>query len=120
MEEETAADPADTDWENRKLCRDESCIGVIGPDGRCNECGLRYDADSGAPLAATTDTALPAADEETDLPDEAPAPENPPEAITDEEWNSRQLCSDGNCIGVIGPDGKCKECGKPFLFPQDD
>jgi hypothetical protein len=29
-----------------------------------------------------------------------------------DDWTSRQLCSDGNCIGVIGPDGRCKECGK--------
>jgi len=27
------------DWENRTLCSDESCIGVIGPGGRCKECG---------------------------------------------------------------------------------
>lgn len=30
------------------------------------------------------------------------------------EWADRRLCSDGNCIGVIGPDGRCNECGKPF------
>jgi hypothetical protein len=29
-------------------------------------------------------------------------------------WENRVLCSDGNCIGVIGPDGRCKECGKPY------
>ena len=23
----------------------------------------------------------------------------------------RELCADGNCTGVIGPDGKCKACG---------
>ena len=27
---------------------------------------------------------------------------------------SRKLCSDGTCIGIIGPDGRCKECGKPY------
>jgi len=26
---------------------------------------------------------------------------------------NRVLCSDGNCIGVIGPDGRCGVCGKP-------
>lgn len=31
-----------------------------------------------------------------------------------DEWENRILCSDGNCIGVIGPDGRCKECGKPY------
>jgi hypothetical protein len=30
------------------------------------------------------------------------------------DFASRKLCSDGNCIGVIGPDGRCKECGKPY------
>ena len=32
----------------------------------------------------------------------------------DDDWESRTLCSDENCIGVIGPDGRCKECGKPY------
>jgi hypothetical protein len=30
----------------------------------------------------------------------------------DSEWQNRKLCSDGNCIGVIGKDGICSECGK--------
>src|SRR5437762_1158841 len=28
------------------------------------------------------------------------------------EWDQRQLCSDGACVGVIGPDGTCKVCGR--------
>jgi hypothetical protein len=32
----------------------------------------------------------------------------------DLEWEQRTLCSDESCIGVIGPDGRCKECGKPY------
>ena len=32
----------------------------------------------------------------------------------DSDWENRVLCSDESCIGVIGPDGRCKECGKPF------
>ena len=31
-----------------------------------------------------------------------------------DDWENRVLCSDESCIGVIGPDGRCKECGKPF------
>ena len=27
---------------------------------------------------------------------------------------NKVLCSDGNCIGVIGSDGRCKVCGKPY------
>jgi hypothetical protein len=30
--------------------------------------------------------------------------------------NDRVLCPDGNCIGVIGKDGVCKECGKPVTW----
>ncbi len=25
---------------------------------------------------------------------------------------ARRLCADGSCIGVIGPDGHCKVCGR--------
>ena len=39
MAEQTPKTTKDPDWENRVLCSDESCIGVIGPDGRCKECG---------------------------------------------------------------------------------
>jgi hypothetical protein len=28
------------------------------------------------------------------------------------EWSGRALCTDGDCIGVIGADGRCKVCGK--------
>lgn len=30
-------------------------------------------------------------------------------------WCSRVLCSDGTCIGIIGADGNCKECGRPSV-----
>jgi len=29
------------------------------------------------------------------------------------DLDNRVLCPDGACIGVIGPDGRCMECGKP-------
>jgi hypothetical protein len=28
------------------------------------------------------------------------------------DWNDRTLCTFGACVGVIGPDGACKACGK--------
>lgn len=37
-----------------------------------------------------------------------------------DDWDSRILCSDGTCIGIIGPDGKCKECGKPYRPGAED
>jgi hypothetical protein len=28
------------------------------------------------------------------------------------DWEHRQLCPDGSCVGLIGPDGTCKTCGR--------
>jgi hypothetical protein len=50
----------------------------------------------------------------TDSPDVDGFDDEEPIPQVDDEWENRILCSDGNCIGVIGPDGRCKECGKPF------
>lgn len=36
------------------------------------------------------------------------------------DFASRKLCSDGTCIGVIGPDGRCKECGKPYTGEPEE
>ena len=33
---------------------------------------------------------------------------------TPDDFSSRVLCSDGNCIGVINAQGVCSECGKPY------
>ena len=56
-EDEMAPDKAG--WENRVLCSDESCIGVIGPDGRCKECGKSYDGaatEEGSPAEESNET----------------------------------------------------------------
>ena len=107
---------ANEDWESRVLCSDESCIGTIGSDGRCKECGKPYDRILNATLSDDNATA------ETNLNKIANPPQNQEiskdngseDSIADEEWEKRVLCSDGTCIGVIGTDGKCKECGKPL------
>jgi rubredoxin len=111
---------ADIDWKNRVLCSDGNCIGVIGTDGRCKECGLLFDGDLPAapsgediePETTHTEPAQPAARREEVEEAENPEAESAP--ATDGEWENRRLCSDGNCIGVIGPDGKCKECGLAY------
>ena len=92
------------DWDKRVLCSDESCIGTIGPNGKCRECGKPY--EGALPEGHGTDAApQPAVEEFQQVSSET--------AESDEDWDNRVLCSDGACIGVIGPDGKCKECGKP-------
>ena len=100
--EENIAKDGD-DWENRVLCIDESCIGVIGSDGRCKECGKPYQELSSAEM----DMAQNKSEQKADL-DQPPAPQ------FEDTWENRTLCSDESCIGVIGPDGSCKECGKPY------
>jgi hypothetical protein len=35
-------------------------------------------------------------------------------AKNEDSFENRVLCSDGRCIGVVGSDGRCKECGKPY------
>lgn len=80
-------------------CPDESCMGVIGPDGRCTECGRR---------AEPTDDEWNAEDEGDDQGEGH-----------DDAWaggegdpDDRVPCPDGSCIGIIGPNGRCTECGR--------
>ncbi len=99
------------DLDNRRLCPDGACIGVIGPDGRCRACGRA--AEPGAEPAAARAPAA-AVDDEPEEPEEEAV-----EAATDADEGAagfeadRQLCPDGACIGVIGDDGRCKVCGTP-------
>jgi hypothetical protein len=100
------------DWEARTLCSNESCIGVIGLDGKCTECGKSYDG--------TLNKATPCADgapggtDVNALPDQEITKDSASvDIVSDEEWEKRVLCGDESCIGVIGHDGKCTECGKP-------
>jgi hypothetical protein len=107
---------SDTDWTNRILCSDGSCIGVIGPDGNCKECGRKYEGRLPEVVADAPedDSAEPLDSAGIDAPDPSTDDAVPPQDAGADDWVSRQLCSDGNCIGVIGPDGRCKECGKPL------
>jgi len=115
MDNEEYKSLPDLEWEQRKLCSDESCIGVIGPDGRCKECGLPYSGpfDATKTETAPSDIEEDYSDNEIDQESEE-VEEYDTEVMTDSEWEQRTLCSDESCIGVIGPDGRCKECGKPY------
>ncbi|MFZ1201852.1 MAG: hypothetical protein WAO07_16905, partial [Desulfobacterales bacterium] len=48
------------------------------------------------------------------MSDERRLPSGEDGASAGDDWDRRILCSDGNCIGVIGHDGRCTECGKPY------
>jgi hypothetical protein len=95
---------ADEDWEKRTLCSDGSCIGTIGPDGKCKECGKIYEGELPAVHGARNEKTVTIEEKQVLSADND----------SDDDWNKRVLCSDGACIGVIGPNGKCKECGKPW------
>ena len=99
---------SDDNWENRILCSDESCIGVIGPDGRCKECGKPYKElqTPEPPTPEPQTTAIENGAEEDIDRGKHPAKQN--------DWENRILCSDESCIGIIGADGRCKECGKVY------
>lgn len=89
----------------RELCTDDMCVGVIGPDGTCKECGRPGPAQSLNPRTRGLRTEEEVAEQlEANIAtsDIAAAPD---------EFEERRLCPDGNCVGVIGPDGHCTECG---------
>jgi len=114
---------SDSDWENRTLCSDESCIGTIGINGRCNICGKSYDAKDmeGKPVDESLADEPSADDHDTEVTDAQDEKDTDTEqdedgilSPADSDWEDRILCSDESCIGVIGTDGKCKECGKGY------
>lgn len=121
-ENEKEPKQTDLDWQHRVLCSDGNCIGVIGPDGNCKECGKKYEGT--LPEDHFSDEEKPPEETHTPQKDDQPNEEQTAqeatelnesnEAINDDDWQDRLLCSDGNCIGVIGPEGRCKECGKPY------
>jgi hypothetical protein len=98
-------DPAE-----RKLCPDESCIGLIGDEGRCKVCG-RPALDAAPGESPDLQAPGPEVSAAMDA-----APDGPGETLdsrggADDDFAERQLCPDGACIGVIGPDGRCRVCG---------
>jgi hypothetical protein len=83
----------------RRLCADGSCVGVIGDDGRCRECG-RTEAQ-----AAAGEAPVQAADAGDAAPGEAGGEAGGFDS-------ARRLCDDGSCVGVVGDDGVCRVCGR--------
>jgi hypothetical protein len=104
---ELERDSENFDPHSRRLCPDGSCIGVIGGDGRCKVCGTA-DRPGSAGLESFSGGSAAEANDEADM---AAEPEGDGlEALSFDP--GRKLCVDGSCIGVIGPDGRCTECGR--------
>lgn len=99
------------EWDERQLCSDGACIGVIGPDGTCNVCGRVAESwgdERNRGLAPVADAPPP----DRQPLDDTPAPSPPAAPGEPAPWQERTLCPDGGCVGVIGDDGRCKVCGK--------
>jgi hypothetical protein len=106
----------------RRLCPDGSCIGVVGDDGRCRVCGrdaggARNAAAAGGVGAASASASAAEATgfdgDVGDSDDDNELAADAEDAGTPSFDPARRLCSDGDCIGLIGADGNCNVCGKP-------
>lgn len=99
-----AQSPEEFDPTRRRLCADGACVGVVGDDGLCSECGR---------------TEAQAAAGEAPPPFEASAGPSAPDAADGAggvsvgfDPTTRRLCDDGACVGVVGDDGVCRACGR--------
>ena len=105
MDEPNEPNPDETfDPSRRKLCPDGACVGVIGADGLCGECG-RTEAQ-----AAAGDERPDSFGAIDDGPSGAPGDGDAPAAGGFDP--RRKLCDDGACVGVVGADGVCAVCGR--------
>lgn len=94
-----------SDWDQRQLCPDGGCIGVIGGDGTCNVCGRV------APNWGDERRRGKKSTGEVEPVVEAAVVAHATPAAPD-DFDDRALCPDGGCIGVIGDDGTCNVCGR--------
>lgn len=93
------------DWEQRELCPDGACTGVIGPDGTCKVCGRA------APGWGSERQRGMKADDDEEVVKQVEKAKTLAEPTGPDDFEERQLCRDGGCIGVIGDDGRCRVCG---------
>jgi hypothetical protein len=115
-----------SEWDQRQLCPDGACIGVIGDDGLCKVCGrvapnwgdernrglVATASAGGGPLTTASSVPASGAGEHEDSDPVGEAVEEASAPDPDLDWGSRTLCPDGECVGVVGSDGTCKVCGK--------
>jgi len=102
----------ESDWENRIPCKDESCIGTIGADGRCRECGLSMDTQMADEQAILKEDSRDNAsvDDTDEAVEDGDATDDDVEDSAPGEWQERILCRDESCTGTIGSNGRCRVC----------
>jgi hypothetical protein len=113
-----------SEWDQRQLCSDGACTGLIGPDGTCKMCGRaapNWGDERKRGMVEPEDDDEEEDDDEDDEEDfesdasddiDGEDDDDDEEEAEPGDWKQRKLCSDGACTGVIGDDGKCKVCGK--------
>jgi hypothetical protein len=119
------SDPLTTDGdfepEQRALCPDDACIGVLDETGRCKLCGRQGTPPPAvaSPAADRAEAAGEAAAAAPELTADVASPAVPPAASPDsdpdqaqDDFADRQLCVDPSCIGILDASGRCKECGR--------
>jgi hypothetical protein len=109
-----------SDWDQRQLCPDGGCVGVIGTDGTCKVCGRvapNWGDERNRGLLAPSDEDDVDDDDDVDDEDDEGADDEAPAAYVvtpaaegEPGWDDRKLCPDDACIGLIGADGRCKVC----------
>jgi hypothetical protein len=96
----------DDDENDRALCPDGACTGLLDADGRCKVCGK---VDPNAVIAMRTDKR----DDDDDAGEDGDGDgEGDEDDAADGGGDERKLCPDGGCTGLLGSDGKCKVCGR--------
>jgi hypothetical protein len=107
--------PEAFDPTRRKLCADGACVGVIGDDDRCGECG-RTEAEAEAGAERTSPGDGPGADERGSdagvIDVDIGVVELGVPGSAGFDPTKRRLCDDGGCVGVVGDDGLCRVCGR--------
>ena len=109
------------EWDERVLCPNGACNGLIGPEGTCKVCGHVMPNWGDERMRGLNEAPDDEDDEEDD--DELEDDELEGDETDDEDdgesegeqpaaWDERKLCDDGACVGVIGADGICTVCGR--------
>jgi hypothetical protein len=88
------------DAEATILCGLTGCFGIVGENGLCRKCGRE---SARKPAKSLFKKKANITDNQPDFQHKMPI---------------RTLCNDGNCIGIIGENGCCNECGKEFTVDQ--
>lgn len=101
-------------FEDRVLCDDGMCTGVVSRDGRCGTCGRLHHVDRAIEAPHDDEAAHDeAAHDETPRSEASPRDEDRHEEAPREDDDAREPCDDGLCTGVLNARRVCGTCGRP-------